>query len=255
MSQGNQKLSILVKTDKGMQIDHGDGAWRDSTYFRFDIEDLHDFKKLKSAKIESAYIDTILSWSEKDNKMPTEHISTMIHFMTKLVNFNDKFIKKHNVKPYHINLIRRLFIDFDDYDDNDKKAHMGYKRPYGNSNVLSDVYEEYEKVCGFPIKFEDLPIEYLEDYVEGEEDPTDIISEYISDRWMNENVSFLLNIHNEVMDILEYMIKELEFTSFEWVPVVGNKIFGNDTWKPTEKGIQQYNNMKRENKLERILKK
>jgi hypothetical protein len=231
----------MVEYDLNSKIGdlHGSGAWRDSTYFRFTVEDLQLLRKLKSEKIESGYVDTILSWNEKDNKMPTEHISTMIHFMTKLVDFNDEFIKKYNVKQYHINLIRRMYIHHEDFN--------------GYSNVLGDVYEEYEKVCGFPIKFEDLPLEYLVGYDEIE-DKTDIISEYITDRWLNENESFLLNIHNEVMDILEHMIKDLEFKSFEWVSICSNnKYRWNVEWKPTEKGIQQYKTTKREQKLERIL--
>jgi hypothetical protein len=246
----------MVEYDLNSRIGnyHGSDAWRNATYFRFGVEDSLILKNLKSEKLESVYIDTILCWKKEDNEMPTEHIATLIHFMSKLVDFTPEFIKKYDVKQYHINLIRRMYIEHEG-DGDGKMALMDYKRPYGNSHVLGDVYEEYEKVCGYPIKFEDIPKDYLEGYVEGESDPTDFISDYISEYWFDNNGDFLLNIHNETMDILEHMIKELEITSFEWFSDNSTNNFNwNSQWTPTPKGIQQYKSLKRKDKLIRILK-
>ena len=250
----------MVKYDinKNYGQTHGSGIYRNSTYFQFEQKDILSLKNLKSEKLESGYIDTILCWREKDNEMATTEMATLIHFMTKLVTFNPIFIKKYNVKQYHISLIRRMYIEQDDFDGN--MALMGYKRPYGNSNVLGDVYEEYVNIVGPVMTFDKLPKEYIKEqeqyyYDDGikEEDHDDLVNEYISERWMIENKDLLLNIHNETMDILEYVLTDLELTSMEWVSDNTGSNW-NSVWTPTQNGISQYQKLKRERKLKRILK-
>jgi len=85
-------------------------------------------------------------------------------------------------------------VDFQEifYDDYDNIASMGYKRPYGNSNVLGDILEEYVNFMGPIVKFEDIPESFYEKWCdEGEElDKTtksDIVCEYNHE---HRNVSF-----------------------------------------------------------------
>lgn len=228
---------------------NGSNVWNNSTYLRFDVNDLLLLKKLKSVKIKSAYIDTILAWKKEDNEMPVKHIATLLYFMTKLVDLTPGFIKKYNVKKYHINLIRRLYIEYDNY-----MAIMDYKRPYGNSFVLWDIYKEYSRIMGEVITFEDIPEDYkniFDYYDEKIVVENDIVEKYIYDNWINDNKNFLLNIHNEVMNIFDAMTHELEFKSLEYVQ---DKQKWNVSWKPTEKGKKKYLMMKRKNKLKKILK-
>lgn len=250
----------MIQYDKKSKIgrDHGYGAWSDSTYLRFDPEDLKLLKKLKSSKIESAYIDTILVWKEKDNVIPPEYIATLLQFMSKLVEFTPEFIEKYNVKQYHINLIRRTYFNYENWDE-ENMAMMGYKRPYGNSNVLQDVFEEYEKIVGKVISFDEIPKDYIEKQTEYYDDfnddiKSDIVDEYISEKWIEENNDMLLNIHNEVMYIIDAMTHELELNSLEWTSDNSWTVSWNINWTPTEKGKAQYNSLKREVKLKRILK-
>ena len=237
---------------------HGSGIYHSSTYLQIEPKDVILLKNLKSEKLESAYIDSILSWKEKDNEMSTKDIATLVHFMARLAPFNPEFLKKYNVKQYHIGLIRRLYIEHEDYEGN--KALMGYKRPYGNSNVLGDVYEEYMKIVGPVMTFEKLPKSFIKEQEEFYDDgitedvQEDLVDEYISEHWAVENEGLLLNIHNETMDILEHMLTDLELPSMEWTSDNGNNFSSfNNVWTPTEIGLQQYQSLKRERKLERIL--
>lgn len=234
--------------------EHGSGVYTHSPYLEIEFEEMLQLKNLKSERMQSGYVDTVMVWKEDDNKIKTEHLATLIHFFTKLVVIPDDFIERYNVKPYHISLIRRMYIE---HDWQDSMACMGFKRPYGNSDVLGDVQEEYESVMGPITKFEDIPESFYEGWLEDGEEmdndtKSDIISEY---SYEHREDGFLLNIHNEVMDILEIMLNELELKSLIWesdnTPGGSN---WNPVWTPTEAGINKYQTMKREVKLERILK-
>lgn len=182
------------------------------------IDDFIGMKKLKSNRISSAYIDTVSTWSFENNKTVSDNmLATLLHFSTKHIEIPQNFIDKHNIKKYHISLIRRMYIE--EMDMKTEGAMLCYKRPYGNSNVLVDILEEYEKS-------ESL---YVKKYWE----------------WIN-NRDIPINIHNETMNIFDLMLNELELNSLEWIKE-------NNVWIPTEKGKKEYTKLKRENKLNRIL--
>lgn len=102
---------------------------------------IQQIKNLKSSiSNESGYYNTMLQWKRDLNpELPYWELIELypaMQFITMTADLNPEFIKKHNVKDYHIDLLRRLYLDLDDY-----YITMGFKRPFGNSNVLGDVRE------------------------------------------------------------------------------------------------------------------
>ena len=63
----------------------------------------------------------------------------------------------------------------------------------------------------------------------------------------DESSEYFLNIHKEVLYILEKIITELDLGSLEFEHKYLN------IFKPTQYGVQLYNNYKRTEKLKRIL--
>lgn len=169
--------------------------------FNFNEKDIIRLKNLKSNRIKTAYFNNISVWKTEFPKL-----ANLLTFYSKNIKYKKSFIDKYNVKKYHINLIKRLYISYDYYTEN---INIDYKKPYGNSNIINDIWYEY-------LKFEN-----------GHKN--------------------MLNIHNEVMNIFDKVIKELELESFEWIKE-------NNYWEPTENGIFLYKKLKRKKKLERILK-
>lgn len=110
-------------------------------------EDLHNLKMLKSVIEEGSYHKSVLMWKYVDN----DHISKdkfarlfpAIQFISMIGILKDDFIKKYDVKDYHISLLRRLYVEYNDYDE--YSICIGYKRPFGNSHVYGDVEEEISR--------------------------------------------------------------------------------------------------------------
>lgn len=102
---------------------------------------IQQIKNLKSSiSNESGYYDTMLQWKHDLNpELPYWELIELypaMQFISMTADLNPEFVKKHDVKDYHIDLLRRLYLDLDD-----SLITMGFKRPFGNSNVLEDVRE------------------------------------------------------------------------------------------------------------------
>lgn len=233
----------------------GSEFYRSMNHLVITSEEMQRLKTIKSTRKKSGYVDSVASWV--DDIISHNRLATLIHFFAQKVEFTEKFKKKHNVKKYHINLIRRMYIDESDYG-----ACMCFKRPYGNSNVLKDVRDEYERIMGSMIKFKDIPVSFYENLIDelgsvdkwSQNDKNEVISEYSYD---NSNDGFLTDIHNQTMDILDKALEELELLSMEWISDTNTNGISNwnPDWQPTEKGIHQYLILKREKKLKNILNK
>jgi len=170
---------------------------------------------LKSERTESYYAGSVMVWN--DDTINSEWLTTYLEIFSRKVEIPKVFIDKYNVKQYHINLIRRMYFDSDDSDD---KTNLAYKRPYGNSNVMFDVFDEYNK------------IEKVFDKIEESYD------------WVEKNYDFLQNIHNETMNIFDLMLNELYLGYDEWENIGRS---WSKRWIPTKKSIRKV-------KLERIIK-
>lgn len=121
-----------------------------TTYsFQITEEDIVKIKSLKSyISDESAYYDTMLTWRLEDNPQieNEEELSRLfvaMQFISMLADIDTKLKEKYNLKEYHIGLLRRLYLEFD---DDTSSITMGYKRPFGNKNVLGDVRDEMRYV-------------------------------------------------------------------------------------------------------------
>ena len=191
-----------------------------SSYFfsnksiKMDLKTLKKIKYLKSKRVVSYYIDTVMLWENTTNE-----ISLIMNVFARLCKLPNDFIKRHHIKPFHISLIRRMYFE---YDNND--TYLNFKRPYGNSNVIGDVAEEY--------------IDYKK---------IDIYDEDGSDIWYENNELILLNIHNRVMNIFDLMLKELMIDSTEYKRTHLNK------WISTKNGIAEIMSIDRKLKLKRII--
>lgn len=115
--------------------------------FHITESDIEKIQKLKSRVSESGYYNHMVEWHLKDNP----HISSEVEFKRLWVvmqfismTADVKEIKSIELKEYHISLLRQLYLEYDDYDE--IKIRMGYKRPFGNSSVLSDVGYEISLV-------------------------------------------------------------------------------------------------------------
>jgi hypothetical protein len=109
--------------------------------------DIEKVQKLKSRVSRSGYYKYMVEWHLSDNP----HISDEIEFnrLWVVMQFismtaDVKEIKSIELKEYHISLLRQLYLEYVDYDE--IKIRMGYKRPFGNSSVLSDVGDEISLV-------------------------------------------------------------------------------------------------------------
>lgn len=135
--------------------------------FNISREDISKIRQLKSYKSDqSGYYSTMLQWRYEDNKdiVTKEELNRLyvcMQFITMLGKMSDKFMQDHDVKQYHINLMRQLYLDYDEYDDD--CITMGFKRPFGNSYVIGDIGEEMDN-CGVVVK--DYDNNYLEDKCE-----------------------------------------------------------------------------------------
>lgn len=102
--------------------------------------DIDKISKLSSEITKSQYYDHCLTWSLEGNKHIVsseeefDRLYTAMQFITMTGIVSNDVIKSLNLKSYHIELLRALYLD--NYGD---KITMGYKRPFGNSNVLGDV--------------------------------------------------------------------------------------------------------------------
>lgn len=130
-----------------------DGRKKDS--FQITDKDIEKIKKLKAHRSnQSGYYAVMLQWRLADNKdivkdkteLNRLYVSMQFISMTGIIK--EDFIKNYKkpLKKYHIGLLRGLYLDLDDYSDDEIVITMGFKRPFGNSHVLGDVRDEIDKV-------------------------------------------------------------------------------------------------------------
>jgi len=181
----------------------------------------HIVHELKTERQSSYYADFIMTWNH--DTLSGEWLQTYLQIFIKNVKIPQYFINKYNIKEYHINLIRRMY--FDSYNLENCIVNLSYKRPYGNSNVMHDIFEEY--------------VATIENIVLTEDEEETGYEKFVNKNGNN----FLPNIHNETMNFLDLMLKELKLNYDEWQKDE-TSWFAN--WKPTKKAL-------RKSKLNRII--
>ena len=83
-------------------------------------EEFKAMKTLKSSRMKSGYIEEIIIWKEKDNPhINCGRLATLLHFFFRMNEMPEDFIKRHNVKKYHVDLMNSMYFEYEDYDDGD----------------------------------------------------------------------------------------------------------------------------------------
>jgi hypothetical protein len=142
----------------------------DGEIFRISPDDFSKIRKLKSYRSdESGYYSTMLQWRYSDNmdivSSPEElsRLFVCMQFITMIGKMNDNFISKYNVKEYHSNLVKLVYLEF--YDGGDNCVTMGFKRPFGNSYVAGDIADEIRR-CGIDGAYDEESDEVEEEFCE-----------------------------------------------------------------------------------------
>jgi hypothetical protein len=185
-------------------------------------------KELKPVFYEGYYVDRVLSFRIDDNESILDkyrgklsrtefmsHIGINIQLLlrtVKMENIPPYFIHKMNLQDYHIKLLNRFYIDFNDYEQD--AIDSGDKRPFGNSSIESDIVEIWKP-----------EINELDDYGSFYEDNRDKI-------WQ---------IYNDVLDLAVLVISKfpmdfrnfikVEYPQIESLPDFQRKYY-NHTWAP-----------------------
>lgn len=104
-------------------------------------------KSLKSRVVESGYYDDMVQWPFSGSDEELQDIWITMQFLSMTATPKQELIDKYDLvnKKYLINLMRGLYLDPDN--DEDNCVTMGYKRPFGNSHVADDVRDELV-ACG-----------------------------------------------------------------------------------------------------------
>lgn len=142
-------------------------------------DSIEKIKKLKLNIENSYYYDNMLIWKYGDNKDLFEseeefkQLFIDMQFLSMTAIVKKEQIKSIKVEDYHIRLLRRLYLELDSIDGH---ISTGYKRPFGNSNVLGDVREEIERSLGITIDGDNYEqeekvlsefIEFLQEFYKG----------------------------------------------------------------------------------------
>ena len=124
--------------------------------FTITDDDIVKIKNLISSKQESSYYDPQLTWRLQDNPQikDADELSQLfvcMQLISMIAEPSQSILDKHNIKDYHMALLRSLYLDFnEDEDEDDDAIVMGYKRPFGNSDILDDVREEMVRYKAIP---------------------------------------------------------------------------------------------------------
>jgi len=222
-----------------------------NNFLTFQVDMLDNLKKLKSVRTKSTYIDFISRWyvdsnlfldgSDYRNNLYLSKYTDLITVFSKLVVIPQSFIDEYNVKPYHIQLIRSLYfqIDIDEYDNGNENFSMsiGYKKPYGNSNILSDVsnaYLDYDKS------------QFTEWAKKQNLEDGDVLDELLDD-WQDIECDFLLSIHMKTLEIFDNMLKKLSLRCLKFEAI------GFNNWTETTDGLIDFIKASRLKKLKKIV--
>lgn len=169
-------------------------------------------RKLQFRMGKSYYYSPMPTWSLEDNKELLTDIGLTINEIWKSVHFITMLGKHKNTSNVFDSLLRQMYLD----EDKEGGFTTGYKRPFGNSNVLGDVrYELIED--GFYGNLTDEEVEELDpDYKEEQK----ILEAYM--KWLTED--FLKNF-------------EIEFRAFEFNK---KEMFSDESVKYwSEKGVEK----------------
>ncbi len=96
-------------------------------------------RKLRFRMGESGYYSPMPIWSLEDNIELLEETGLTMNEIWKSVHFITMLDKHKGATGVFGNLLRRMYLD---EDDDVEGFRPGYKRPFGNSDVLGDVREE-----------------------------------------------------------------------------------------------------------------
>jgi hypothetical protein len=147
---------------------------------------LEKVKTLKGKVEQSVYYDDMVKWDFYGTDEELQDLWITMQFLSMTAEPTAELVYKYNLteRKYLINLLRQLYLDtynsnvpffytsggpintrlsgISDTEDSNSVI-MGYKRPFGNSNVKNDVKEELE-ICGV-IEQKDYEDEDYDDYI------------------------------------------------------------------------------------------
>ena len=130
---------------------------------------LEKVKTLKGKDGKSIYYDDMVKWDFDGTDEELQDLWITMQFLSMTAEPTAELVYKYNLteRKYLINLLRQLYLDtynsgIGDTEDSNSVI-MGYKRPFGNSNVKYDVKEELE-ICGV-IEQKDYEDEDYDDYI------------------------------------------------------------------------------------------
>jgi hypothetical protein len=171
---------------------NGGSTWRPTA------AQLRTQRHLHSQRMESGYINEVMYWSRSaHDSLPKPDfldLQNYLQFFVRFIEFPAWFITQYDVQPYHLGLLRRMY--FEESECNTGLCiSLGYKRPYGNSDVTRDIEDEYQTVLQDPAyRFADQNDD--EEWLE---------------HWREDHYTFLEGIHNRTMEILDLALQELEW--------------------------------------------
>ena len=157
---------------------------------------------------DGAYVDKGLNWIGENNidvidkyrgkfdrKVFISHIGIAMQLLVRTVRMRDipiYYVHKFKVRDYHIELLNRLYLDYELYDD---AIFTGDKRPFGNSWLEGDIFEHYKR----------------EEYDKCQEDGTD-------DEFLKKNGHEAIQVYNEVIELAKFVIQTypIRFHNFQY---------------------------------------
>ena len=130
-----------------------------------------------------------------------------------------------------------MYFEYDEYYGGENICNLNLKRPFGNSNVMNDITEEYfnslsnEELKAIKVKYNN-------------EDVSELIWLFIADE-----EEFLYKIYLETLNICGFANKELHLTSLIYK---NTRNFSLD-FVPTKEGEDLYRKHQRKYKFKRLL--
>jgi len=209
-------------------------------YYKVPKSHVKLLKTLNGKYEESGYANTILVFNYKDNKhieLETfKELSVTLCFFVRFVHLDEEFKKKYNVKSEHLSLMRRTYIDYEDFEG--VSFGFAYKRPYGNSYVEGDIFEEWKNfnLEDYKNKVEKLILERgesfddyeLHQYPDGISTEYDISGTELEEEFMEKYSDFIWEVHFKTMDVVDKALKEQDLNILDFKN--NSKHFG-DNWE------------------------
>jgi hypothetical protein len=182
--------------------------------FFIDLKLWDKFKKIKHEYGKSDYYVKRILWDLTD--FTQEEISELRIYIHIVANNVEKFKEKDKIPLYIRNLLRRTHFDHDFYEIN--LISLGYKRPFGDSSVHSNIIHELIYEYNFVSNKEESKLYHLMD--------TTILYKELEEHLL-ENIDFK-EIFNEYYIHLLYLIDNWEFKYTEFdINVISGDNSGN----------------------------